>query len=95
MKLTRNKDCKRKHIDLEIPFDHQIYPRCNSRNFHYNWPEDYKIDCYVPHEDDIWTCSNCNYQIEMKRYIENWREKHPGKKKCPCCDGTGLVDEDY
>jgi DNA-directed RNA polymerase subunit RPC12/RpoP len=80
-----------KHVEMPIPDEEWVCPKCGSSDNFYVDEVDSDGDCDLFHENDVVRCYDCDSQWSVKQIVAKWAKKK-NMVKCSCCKGTGWVD---
>lgn len=84
--------CSGKHIANPIPIGEWGCPKCGSKDFIIEDPEN--PDCEKDHVNDYVFCNECRYSAVLAVITRNyWKKKGINYAKCPHCNGTGQIEE--
>lgn len=89
-------NCPATHTVPDIPIEDWKCPECGAKN-HEGFliaESDPKAgdECEALHNKDEIRCYQCKFTATGEHYA-NWHRKQKKLVVCPCCDGTGVMQE--
>jgi hypothetical protein len=80
---------------MPIPDKEWACPKCgNTESFYIESTDESPLndDCELYHPDDEAYCNACNSAWTVRAIINKWLKKKK-MTPCPCCKGTGYVED--